>query len=287
MALYASDGDDYIFAADAKSGGSYRCLECRSPVKARRGRNRIPHFYHLQRAPRCHLHSKSEDHLILQLQIQKIIPDQTAQIERPFFQIHRIADLLWEKEKIAFEIQCSPLDLSEAENRVIDYGKIGYSVVWLLDDRIFNKRFVRASEEFLRTQACYFFTFQRAGLSYFYDQMEIVIANKRLKKSSSIKVDLSKPSEIPFLEWPSELPSQILGRTSQTGLYFQGDLVYQAIQAAIHPSIACRFERWRKLEIELRRANRPPGFLARCFKRFVIRPYHQLLEWMIDRLNGE
>src|SRR5690348_8116797 len=107
MALYASDGDDYIFAADAAPGGSYRCLDCLAPVKARRGANRIPHFYHLQRSPRCHLYSKSEDHLILQLQLQKLLNCDTAQIERPFFPIHRIADILWDKEKIAFEIQCS------------------------------------------------------------------------------------------------------------------------------------------------------------------------------------
>ena len=287
MALYASDGDDYIFAADAKSGGSYRCVECQAPVKARRGRNRIPHFYHLQRSSRCHLYSKSEDHLILQLQIQKLLADETAQIERPFFQIHRIADLLWEKEKIAFEIQCSPLDLSEAENRVIDYRKIGYRVVWLLDDRIFNKRFVRTAEEFLRTQPCYFFTFQPAGVSKFYDQMEIVIANKRIKKSFPMKIDLSKPFEKPLLEWPSDLPSQILKKTTQNEFYFHGDCIHQAIQAAAHPTIACRFERWRKLEIELRQANRPRGALAEHFIRFIVRPYHQLLDWLIDRMNNE
>jgi len=287
MALYASDEDRYIFAADAAPGGSYRCLECSAPVKVRRGRNRIPHFYHLHRSPRCHLYSKSEDHLILQLQIQKALSDETVQIEKPFFSIHRIADLLWEKEKIAFEIQCSFLDISEARKRVVDYGKIGYHVVWLLDDRIFNRRSVRPAEEFLRMQTCYFFSFQRSGFSYFYDQMEIIMERKRLRKGPPFKINLSKPRVKPFLEWPPDLPSQIQERTIRTDRYFQGDLIHLAIQAAIHPSIVCIFERWRKLEIELLHSNKPPGWIAAFVERFIARPYLQTLDWLIDRVNNE
>ncbi len=286
MALYASDEDGYIFAADAKPGGSYRCLECSAPVKVRRGRDRIPHFYHLQRSPRCHLYSKSEDHLVLQLQLQKILRCETAQIERPFFTVHRIADLLWEKEKIAFEIQCSSLEMSEAKTRIIDYGKMGYDVVWLLDDRIFNRRSLRAAEEFLRGQTCYFFSFQRVG-SYFYDQMEIIIESKRLKKGFPLKVDITKPRAKPFLEWPVDLPNRIQERICQSDRYFRGDLIYQAIQAATRPSISWYFEKWRKLEIELGKARRPPWFIAKLFKRYISHPYIRFLEWLIDQVNND
>lgn len=287
MALYASDGDEFIFAADAATSSAYRCLECSGPVKVRRGRNRIPHFYHLQRSPRCRLYSKSEDHLILQLQLQKILGDETASMERPFFHIHRIADLLWEKEKIAFEIQCSPLDISEAQKRTIDYGKIGYEVVWLLDDRTFNKRFLRPAEEFLRTQSCYYFSFNRTAPSLFYDQMEIILERKRLKKGLPFKVDLSTPCVKPFFEWPDNLPTQIKNRTRQGNRYFRGDLIHRAIQAAIYPAIACNFEKWRKLEIELCKLNRPPGRITEFLKRHLLRPYDKLLDWLIERVNSE
>ena len=138
MALYASDGKDYVFAGDAVVGTSYRCLECHSPVKVRRGRHRLPHFYHLHQSRRCHLHSKSEDHLLLQLQLQKLLAPEKLEIEHPFLEIHRIADLIWEKEKLIFEIQCSSLEAEEAEQRIIDYRKVGFETIWLLDDRIFN-----------------------------------------------------------------------------------------------------------------------------------------------------
>ena len=285
MALYATDADGYIFAADASPGASYRCLECFSPVKVRRGRNRLAHFYHLQRSPQCHLYSKSEDHLLVQLQLQKILSEESAQIERPFLTVHRIADLLWEKEKIAFEIQCSSLDISEAERRVIDYNKLGYTVVWLLDDRIFNQRFVRNSEEFLRTQTCYFFSFQRAGISRFYDQIEIIIQRKRFKKSYPLTVDLSTPRIKPFLEWPPDIPDQIKDRIHRAERYFRGDLIHKTIQAAIHPYTALYLEKWRNIELELHRLNRPSGRISTFFQELIVLPYDQLLNWLIRRMD--
>jgi len=287
MALYAFDGDDYIFAPDAENQGSYRCLECLAPVKVRRGRDRVPHFYHLQRSARCRLYSKGEDHLILQLQLQKMLGCETAQIERSFLPIHRIADLLWEKEKIAFEIQCSSIEISEAKQRVIDYGKIGYDVVWLLDDRIFNKRSLRAAEKFLRGNTCYYFSFHRLAPSYVYDQLEIIFENKRLKKGFPLKVDISKPHSKPSLEWPLKLPSRLQERIGQVDRYFRGDLIYQTIQAAIRPSIACNFEKWRTLEIELINAQRSSQVLAKFFKRYIVFPYIQFLEWLIHWVNNE
>lgn len=285
MALYASDGDSYIFARDAAPNGSYSCLECSLPVKPRRSKCRVPHFYHLKKSPQCHLYSKSEDHLILQLQIQKILADETALIEHRLPSIHRIGDLIWEKERIVFEIQCSPISISEAQSRMTDYGKIGYRIVWLLDDRIFNRRFVRPVEQFLRSQSCYFFTFNRSVLSYFYDQMEIVIKNKRLRKGAPLWIDLAKPYAKPFLEWPHNLPNQIQERIVRIDRYFRGDIIYRMFQAAHQPSIACNFEKWRKLEIELKKVNHSPGKISVFFKHHFTRRYIQILDWLIDRIN--
>ncbi len=282
MALYATNGEDCIFAADADPAASFRCLECRSPVKVRRGVSRMPHFYHLQKSSRCHLYSKSEDHLLLQLQVQKLFLPDRVEIERPFLSIHRIADLLWEKEKIVFEIQCSKLDLFEAQKRIVDYRKAGYEVVWLLDDRIFNKALIRPAEEFLRSGSAYFFSFERTGFSHFYDQLEIVIDRKRCKKGHPLRVELSKPQRKPTLEWPPSLPSQIQERIASSERYFRGDLLHRAIQSAVDPPTALTLAKWRAAEIELRASNRPARLLSVFFKTCIARPYLMGLEWLLE-----
>ncbi|HSX37722.1 MAG TPA: competence protein CoiA family protein [Chlamydiales bacterium] len=284
MALYASDEESYIFAANATAKGSYRCLECRAPVKVRRGRNRVPHFYHLQKSFQCRLYSKSEDHLIVQLQLQKILSEKTVRIERPFLAIHRIADLLWEKESIVFEIQCSLIEIDEAKKRITDYAKIGLRVVWLLDDRIFNRKHLRAAEEFLRAHTCYYFTFRRLG-SFFYDQMEIIIEKKRLKKGRPLKVDLSKPILKPLLEWPANLPEQIEKRLAIETYYFQGDVLHKTVLSATRPFIVLVFKRWKTWEIELYACYSSKGTFKEFFNQLIARPYFQLLEWLIRKTD--
>jgi hypothetical protein len=59
------------------------------------------------------------------------------QKERPFPDLCRIADLVWEERKLIFEIQCSPILRQEAEKRVRDYAMKGYTVIWLVIDRSF------------------------------------------------------------------------------------------------------------------------------------------------------
>ncbi len=273
MSLYALDNDDSIFAADADPLGRYYCLECFGPVKLRRGRNRVAHFYHVKKSPRCRLYSKSEDHLIVQLQLQKIL---SGHMESPFLSIQRISDLLWEKEKIAFEIQCSQIQVHEVEKRTHDYAQMGYRVVWLLDDRVFNKRYLRNAEEFLRTQVSYFFTFARHADSFFYDQIEIIIDQKRMKKSPPVRVDFTKPKYKHF-DAPNYLPSLLEKRVSQTSLYFAGDLIDK-----MGPYLG----RWKNWEIALKKRGRQPNRWIEFFLRFIGRPYERLLDWLIQKVES-
>lgn len=282
MALYASDEDGHIFAADAAPGMIYWCLECSGRVKVRRGKDRFPHFYHLSRSPLCRLYSKSDDHLLVQLHLQKVLSLEMTQMERSIPSIQRISDLCWEKEKIAFEIQCSSIELSEARKRVLDYTQAGYRIVWLLDDRVFNQRAIRTAEKFLRTQICYFFSFQKKiGVSQFYDQMEIMIERKRLQKGAPLRIDLSKPCAKPSLDWPIDLPIQIQERIHRSDLYFQGDLLHKVIQSTILPAISIYFSRWRKLEEELFALHRPLSRWCQFLEIYMIRPYHKILNWLI------
>ena len=245
----------------------------------------MAHFYHLQKSSRCHLYTKSEDHHILQLQIQKLLTPKRVTIEHPFLTIHRIADLIWEQEKIIFEIQCSKIEPFEAEKRIIDYGKMGYQVVWLLDDRLFNKRYLRPAEEFLRDHTAYYFSFARTGLSYFYDQLEIIIAKKRWKKSCPIKVELSEPKYKPALEWPLEIPSQIQKRIATSSRYFFGDLIHRTIRSAIYPSIAMTLARWQAAEMALIKEHRPKHWAILFLRMFFAKPYLEGLNWLVKKAS--
>ena len=281
MPLYASDGENYIYAADAEPRGSYRCLECKAPLKVRRGKNRIAHFYHLQTSPSCRLYSKSEDHLLIQLQIQKLLPSGEAQIEVPFLIIHRIADLLWESQKIIFEIQCSSIHTKEAENRIRDYRKLGYEIIWLFDDRLFNRKMVRPAEDFLRTHSCYFFRFQRNNISFFYDQFEIILNGKRVETSRKLQIDLKKIYSTPKIEDVSFIPNQIIRRAQNSPQYFKGDLISWAFQAEPSPFIMQVLNDWKKLELEWAKEKREP--IQMILQKKMVRPY---LKWIEDAAEG-
>jgi competence protein CoiA len=268
--------DGCTFAADALPKAAYYCLECGNPVRLRKGRMRMAHFYHIRRTSKCSLFSKSGNHLLLQLQLQKFLPQNQTEIERPFPSIRRIGDLVWEKEKIVFEIQCSKISSAEAALRSADYGKIGYTVVWLLDDRIFNKSFVRPAEEFLRKNTlCYFFSFANKGLSHFYDQLELIANHKRKQKGFPLKTDLSKPQKLPNHAWSDKLPSQILARTEQTNLYFEGDLVHRALNPG--PSIAT-LSAWKEKEDRLQTTKPVLHCLTALANQWIKNPYLKLLD---------
>ena len=138
MSLYAYDEQESpIYAGNAEERHPYKCCGCHKTVRVRKGPKRIPHFYHLSLTPSCRLYGKSQDHLFAQLAIQKILPTGEGILEKPFPDILRVGDLVWEPKKIIFEVQCSNISIQETQERVRDYTKSGYQVVWILDDRIF------------------------------------------------------------------------------------------------------------------------------------------------------
>lgn len=273
MALFAFDDDDILHANAAEAGKIYYCIECFLPVKARRGKHRFPHFYHLRSSPRCRLYSKTEDHLLAQIQLQKSFPADALQMERTFLSINRVADLCWEKEKIIFEIQCSPMTPGEAKHRIADYRTAGYEVVWLLDDKRYNKRILRPAEEFLRTHSCYYLAIRQNQI---YDQMEVFSLGLRVKKGKRFSIDLQQPRLTPK-ELPKNLPKQI----PNCPLYFPGDRLDRAIKSSTHPNIAATLDYWRVLEIEHAKTKKRPSRIVEWLKRNILKPYTQFLDQLI------
>ncbi len=267
MPLFAAHQNQAISAFDADDQILYQCLECRSTVKLRKQKGKLPHFYHLKATPSCRLYSKSNEHLLAQIAIQKMLPIGEARLEHPFPSIRRIADVSWEKQKIIFEIQCSFISEEEAQKRSQDYASLGYQIVWILEDRFFNQKIVRKTESYLRKHLCYFVQIQPRIL--FYDQMEIIQFPKRLKKGSKIPIFLSKAHPIQ----PS-YHSQMQERILNNRIYFENDLVHKAL----NPSYAPIFDTWKQLESEL--TNKSFSWIDKIKKIYI-----QLLEKALQKMS--
>ncbi|OGN64250.1 MAG: hypothetical protein A3E80_01090 [Chlamydiae bacterium RIFCSPHIGHO2_12_FULL_49_9] len=283
MALYASDEDDFIFATDAEPNKTYRCLECLNPVKVRRGKNRLPHFYHLKISPGCRLYSKSEDHLVAQLHLNSFFPQEEMKIERPFIEIGRVADLCWEKEKIIFEIQCSPLTPYEAEARIKDYRSAGYETVWLLDEKRYNKRVLRPAESFLRDRSCYYFSIRPELICY--DQFEIFAYERRVKKGNKLRVNLKSVRPVPKEAFHDKLPEQIHRCSNNCVKYFWGDRISRALRSVTNPLQTFGMQNWRALEIHLGKRHKKPGLLRELFMELIGWPYLSLINRLLRSLT--
>jgi competence protein CoiA len=227
MPLYAIDEENRIISAhEADAFRPYRCLECQTALQKRAGPHRQAHFYHLQTIRQCRLHSRSVDHLVFQTHLREL--NSALEIERPFEKILRIADLCWEDQKLVFEIQCSPIDSFQAQQRAIDYAKEGYELVWLLDDRIYNrKKALRPAETHLRRQGGYFFSLKSSAV---YDQFEVIASDQRLSKGPPLPVALDQPSPkaVEQGHWTEQL-NQRIGRR-----FFTGDLFDRALRYPVY-----------------------------------------------------
>lgn len=249
MPSYAFDEHfSIVAAADAAPSKHYRCLECSRRLQKRVGRHRRAHFYHLTAEPGCRLYSKSQAHFLLQLHVQRLLPD--ALIERPFPNIRRIADLCSEEMKCVFEIQCSPIDPGEAKRRKADYLKEGYRLIWLLDDRLYNKRRLRVAEAEMRGQCGYYISLKKRLI---YDQFDHIVDKVRVYRGPALAVDLRVP----------------------VGAAFRGD---RADLQARHPDYA------QQIYEQMRRFAPQTGW-TRSARRYVYMLLFVLLEKLLEKLD--
>ncbi len=156
----------------------------------------------LKSIQRRHL-GKSIAHEEIQCHLKKQIPE--LELEKRLGA--RRADAFWEKEKIVFEVQLSPISLELAARRCQDYS--GYQVVWILHEGEFNQRRVSPAEKFLRTSYPTYFTNGRS----IYDQIEVLEGQVRKYRSDPLPIQINAPRH-PFLK--------VSDRSWQ--LHFAGDL---------------------------------------------------------------
>lgn len=272
MPLVARGPEGYTLAHAAKEKTPYACPSCGHPMRLRKGKY-IRHFYHLRKTPACRLYSKEEDHLFFQWDLHSKLPPGEASLEVPFPTIQRVADVSWEKEGIVFEIQCSLLSLFEAQKRVLDYKKAGFDVVWILDDRTFNRRKATPAEEWIRTQGGLYLHFSRANLScLYYDQFEVIFQGKRRGKSRPYKANLSRP--LRGLKSPPPLAPRCMKRDGS--LFFQGDLLGRWAEKSLSPLEVSRWALQERLLSKQKRRGRLSSWkegIAHFLKKWTIKAY--------------
>ncbi len=228
MQFYALDGEIPVLAAQALRHKDYLCPECQAFVRLRKGSERQPHFYHPTVPAHCQQHKKSLTHLRIQWIIQSLLPSGEGKMERAFPEIGRIADVAWESAKIVFEIQFSPISLREANARCQDYRSLGFTPIWILHEKQFNKRKIRASEDLLRQIGGYYTNIDEKGHGEIYDQFDICRRGRRFFKGPPLKVDITRPMRM--LAQLDNSPQLLVKRTESWPLYFSGDLFDSFLQ---------------------------------------------------------
>lgn len=125
-----------------------------------------------------------------------------------------VADVAWLTKRIVFEVQCSPISLREAMRREADYGKMGFAVVWILHQGLFNRRVLSSTERYLRMHStCYYTNVVASGQGMIYDQLESLQGRWRKLRSSPFSVDLARPmrtiGKLHFAGDSKGLPKQV------------------------------------------------------------------------------
>jgi competence protein CoiA len=261
MQFYGLDKQNLVLASNANRGQVYVCPECQTALRIRGGPHRQTHFYHLQRPQNCRQHQKSLPHLLAQKHIQNLLPEGESLLERPFTSIGRIADVTWESKKIIFEIQCSPISRDEVQARNRDYASQGWTVVWILHDKRFNKKNLGAAEHYLRQTLCYFTNIDDSGNGMIYDQFDVHRKMGRIFTSPPLKVSVYEP------------------KTNNNSIYFKGDRTDRRLLAPPNNPLLKKLQ---IIENELEGRVRPIFLIGIYVKRFYNSLFCCILEKLTD-----
>lgn len=283
MQLYAFDHDQQLVSANqAQKQVDYFCLECQAKVRVRGGIHRQKHFYHMSPNQHCSLQGKSIEHLQVQCYIQNLFPDGECQLECRFPEIGRIADVVWAKEKLIFEVQCSPIYAQEVQGRIENYQSLGYQVVWVLHDQTFNQFRASAAEHFLQDHTHYFTNIDKDGIGEIYDQFSILHKGFRKHVLDSLSVNLAHPKLQKDIELDVAEPPAVLMRRVQTWqVYFKGDLISLALKTG--PSYrAIYLEKAVQREATIH-FKAPKTTLMDWLYWLVVRPYHLIFQILLEK----
>ena len=110
-----------------------------------------PHFAHVS-LEQCHFYRENEsaEHLNLKAELFRwAVQTEEVEVEAFLPALQQIADLLVD-EKLALEVQCSPLSIERLQERTLSYRQHGYQVLWLLGRKLWLKdSLTRLQKDFL------------------------------------------------------------------------------------------------------------------------------------------
>lgn len=129
-------------------------------------------------------------HLRVQHKILSLINKEDVYLEYRF--PGHIGDIYWKSKNIVFEIQCSPISLSEALKRTKDFENLGINIVWILHQKNFNKSYMSPSEEYLvKNKTVYYTNISQHGEGIIFDQEQAISFHLRKIKSPPIEIDIT------------------------------------------------------------------------------------------------
>lgn len=166
----------------------------------------------------------------LQLKIQALFPKGEITLEKPFLEIQRIADLVWEKEKIIFELQLSSISKEEVLERERDYGSLDYEVIWLLGDKTFNQKKGKEAEIYIRKKTSYYISLKTAKI---YDQLDFFHGTTRELLKERRQIFLDRPKRI---KETYPLSPFLREKAQRSKIYFLNDYLFLSLKGQKLPN---------------------------------------------------
>lgn len=266
-----------VYAQNANKHEDYFCLECSQVVRVRQGTYRQPHFYHRTAVRSCYQNGKSEEHIHIQMHVKKLFPDEDCSLEYRFVEINRIADVVVWSKKLIFEVQCSFITADEIKERNRHYESIGFTVIWILHDKRYNKEKPASPEYFLESMPHYFSNMNCEGKGMIYDQFSFISNQKRIKLTEPFSIDLRQKFFVEKgMQIKKSIPKVIESRLKTWGLYFQGDLLSLYFENNDE-----RISRIYELEKAFIRKKSSP--VMAFLRKWLLRPYHLLFQILLEK----
>ena len=134
-----------------EKGADFVCPACSGAVRFKKGKVMQPHFAHVSLEEcRFYRENESAEHLNLKAELFRwAVQTEEVEVEAFLPALQQIADLLVD-EKLALEVQCSPLSIERLQERTLSYRQHGYQVLWLLGRKLWLKdSLTRLQKDFL------------------------------------------------------------------------------------------------------------------------------------------
>ena len=112
-----------------EKGADFVCPACSGAVRFKKGKVMQPHFAHISLEEcRFYRENESAEHLNLKAELFRwAVQTEEVEVEAFLPALQQIADLLVD-EKLALEVQCSPLSIERLQERTLSYRQHGYQV---------------------------------------------------------------------------------------------------------------------------------------------------------------